>query len=169
MEALTKYYISYATRATLLSHFDYSHQNASTSDLTKSVTNKAIFSAIPEVPSPSIDTSGNISLNPIDANLGESTEDEDARYDGDMVVDILADFYNALTNEKQVPYSTFEFVVQRLRAIADVNWDVIGDKLTEILGGNDEESEKIVNRFEEKIHKTVLEVDLNAIAHNLKI
>ncbi len=29
--------------------------------------------------------------------------------------------------------------------------------------------EKIVNRFEEKVHKTVLEVDLNAIAHNLKI
>jgi len=29
--------------------------------------------------------------------------------------------------------------------------------------------EKIVNRFEEKVHKTVLEVDLNAIAHNLKV
>lgn len=29
--------------------------------------------------------------------------------------------------------------------------------------------EKIVHRFEEKVHKTVLEVDLSAIAHNLKI
>jgi len=29
--------------------------------------------------------------------------------------------------------------------------------------------EKIVNRFEERVHKTVLEVDLNAIAHNLKV
>ncbi len=29
--------------------------------------------------------------------------------------------------------------------------------------------EKIVNRFEEKVHKTVLEVDLSAIAHNLKV
>lgn len=29
--------------------------------------------------------------------------------------------------------------------------------------------EKIVHRFEEKVHKTVLEVDLNAIAHNLKV
>ncbi|MFK7979688.1 MAG: bifunctional UDP-N-acetylmuramoyl-tripeptide:D-alanyl-D-alanine ligase/alanine racemase [Saprospiraceae bacterium] len=29
--------------------------------------------------------------------------------------------------------------------------------------------ENIVNRFEEKVHKTVLEVDLNAIAHNLKV
>ena len=29
--------------------------------------------------------------------------------------------------------------------------------------------EKIVNRFEEKVHKTVLEVDLSAIVHNLKV
>ncbi len=29
--------------------------------------------------------------------------------------------------------------------------------------------EKIVHRFEEKVHKTVLEVDLSAIAHNLKV
>lgn len=29
--------------------------------------------------------------------------------------------------------------------------------------------EKIVNRFAEKVHKTVLEVDLSAIAHNLKV
>ncbi len=29
--------------------------------------------------------------------------------------------------------------------------------------------EKIVRRFEEKVHKTVLEVDLSAIAHNLKV
>ncbi len=31
------------------------------------------------------------------------------------------------------------------------------------------EFEKIVNRFEEKVHKTVLEVDLSAIIHNLKV
>ena len=29
--------------------------------------------------------------------------------------------------------------------------------------------EKIVNRFENKVHKTVLEVDLSAIVHNLKV
>ena len=31
------------------------------------------------------------------------------------------------------------------------------------------EFERIVNRFEEKVHKVVLEVDLSAIVHNLKI
>lgn len=43
------------------------------------------------------------------------------------------------------------------------------NKLVLLKGARVFQFEKIVNRFEEKFHKTILEVDLSAIVHNLKV
>ncbi len=74
------------------------------------------------------------------------------------------------TIQKYLPNSfSVSFYKNTNAFLTSFSADAFQNSIVLLKGARIFQFEKIVNRFEEKVHKTVLEVDLSAIAHNLKV